>query len=180
MPKIRARALNEKKTPRWLETARTFYKETFGALTRRELRAAQNDWMDLSEDEHQFALCHLTYLDLMAHAGTQNILLQIRDALEEIAGNVSVLRESAEQGDQEGMEGEDEEGTEYTLPDQPPVGLTPPSVNVPAPTADNSDDEPDNLEDPFGEDDDQDEPDDSDPLDDDDDDADDDDDGGEE
>lgn len=163
MPKIRARALNEKKSPRWLETARTFYKETFGALTRRELRAAQNDWMDLSEDEHQFALCHLTYLDLMAHAGTQNILLQIRDALEEIAGNVASLRDSAEQGDQEGMEGEDEEGTEYTLgPEEPPVGLTPSPVNAPVPNADNADDKPDNLEDDFDEDDDQDEPDDSD------------------
>jgi hypothetical protein len=45
--------------PKWLDTARSFYADSFGALRLRELRGAREDWSDLTEEEQSFALAHL-------------------------------------------------------------------------------------------------------------------------
>ena len=78
--------------PKWLDTARLFYSDSFGALKKRELRASKDDWNDLTEEEQSFALAHLQYLDLMAQAGTQRLLVQIRDLLEEVADSMAAFR----------------------------------------------------------------------------------------
>lgn len=103
--------------PKWLDTARAFYAESFGATHRRDLRAAQDDWADLTEEEQTFALAHLQYLDLMAQAGTQRLLVQIRDVLEEIAEGFSFARED----DDEGEPDDDEEEVQESGAFEPPA-----------------------------------------------------------
>ena len=110
--------------PRWLDTARAFYADSFGATHPRGLRAAQDDWTDLTEEEQTFALAHLQYLDLMAQAGTQRLLVRIRDVLEEIAEGVSVERE-----DDDGEPDDEEE--EYQA--QEPEAFEPPAEFEPDP-----------------------------------------------
>jgi hypothetical protein len=92
--------------PKWLDTARLFYADSFGALRLRELRGAREDWSDLTEEEQTFALAHLQYLDLMAQAGTQRLLVQISDALEEIIDALATFREAPMEADGD----EDDEG----------------------------------------------------------------------
>jgi hypothetical protein len=96
MPKSDSLENAKSNNPRWLDTARLFYADSFGALRLRELRGAREDWSDLSDEEQTFALAHLEYLQLMAQAGTQRLLVQIRDALEEIADAAVSAREAGE------------------------------------------------------------------------------------
>ena len=90
-PKARKRNDN---APTFLAAARSFYGQAFGSRRKAEVAEAMADWSELTEDEQSFALAHLHYLDLVAQAGTQRLLVQVRDLLEEIA---------------ETLEGEDEE-----------------------------------------------------------------------
>ena len=117
--------------PRWLDATRAFYAESFGATLPRGLRAAQDDWTDLTEEERTFALAHLQYLGLMAQAGTQRLLVQICDVLEEIAEGFAADRETP---DEEGGEDDDEEAVELGTfePQLPPGPMPEPAVEVAA------------------------------------------------
>ena len=103
--------------PAWLETARGFYADTFGARRRRDLRAAREDWSDLTEEEQSFALAHLQYLDLMAQAASQNLLLQIRDILEEMADGIHAIQAGDDAGDEEPDEEPQDEEPEVIVPE---------------------------------------------------------------
>ena len=116
-PKARKRRTE----PAFLATARAFYGDAFGTRRRKDLAAAIEDWSDLSDEEQTFAQAHLAWLDLVAQAGTQRLLVQVRDLLEEM---VEAMQEAldeppvpmpAAQG--EGFAGEDEE-------DDGPSGLS--------------------------------------------------------
>ena len=86
--------------PLFLQLAKEFYGPAFGARRSRALDEAHEDWAELEEHEQTFALGHLLYLNLQSQAGTQRLLLQIRDGLDEIA---SLLEGEGEgEGDDEG------------------------------------------------------------------------------
>ncbi len=78
------------------------------------------DWAELSEEEQSFALAHLQYLNLVAQAGTQRLLLQLRELLAEIEDGVSeALYEAIVVAEpEEELAGDDElAGFEEDLPD---------------------------------------------------------------
>ena len=114
--------------PKWLDAARAFYADSFGATRTRELGAAKDDWSDLTEDEQAFALAHLLYLHLMAEAGTQRLLVQIRDLLDEIADVAALAREVPE--DATGEE-EDEYDEEPGEDGDEPADFEPPAAGEP-------------------------------------------------
>lgn len=138
MPKNAPTKENNRPTPpAWLDTARGFYADTFGTRRARDLRKAREDWADLTEDEQTFAQAHLLYLDLMAQAANQNLLLQIRDLLEEVADSLVVLRESGPAEDEEPEDEEpidDDEAREVVVPQggmRPPIPFQHPVVGPP-------------------------------------------------
>ena len=108
-PKARKRRTE----PAFLATARAFYGDAFGARRRKDLAAAIEDWSDLSDEEQTFAQAHLAWLDLVAQAGTQRLLVQVRDLLEEM---VEAMQEALEEPPEpapavrdEGFAGDDDE-----------------------------------------------------------------------
>jgi hypothetical protein len=99
---------DKKRAPAFLSTARRFYGEAFGSRTRREYLESLADWSELSEDDQAFTLAHLQYLNLLAQAGTQKLLVQVRDLLDEVAeGLGDVLDPDDEDDGDDGYEGED-------------------------------------------------------------------------
>jgi hypothetical protein len=74
-----------KKTPNFLELARTFYGEAFEAKTQRELAQAMAEWEEMEPGEQSFATAHLLYLNLQAQAQTLLLLGHVRDLLDELA-----------------------------------------------------------------------------------------------
>jgi hypothetical protein len=127
MPRTETLKPAQSTNPRWLDAARAFYAESFGALRRRELRAAKEDWSDLTEEEQTFALAHLQYLDLMAQAGTQRLLVQVRDLLEEIADGLAAEREVRDDAT-----GEEDEYEDDGEPEEEPIPFEPPAEPGPA------------------------------------------------
>ncbi len=116
-PKARKRRTE----PAFLATARAFYGDAFGARRRKDLAAAIEDWSDLSDEEQTFAQAHLAWLDLVAQAGTQRLLVQVRDLLEEM---VEAMQEALEEppvpmpaARDEGFAGNDEEEDDDDLDD---------------------------------------------------------------
>jgi len=108
-PKARKRRTE----PAFLATARAFYGDAFGPRRRKDLAAAIEDWSELSDDEQSFAQAHLAWLDLVAQAGTQRLLVQVRDLLEEM---VEAMQEALDEppvaipvAQGEGFAGEDED-----------------------------------------------------------------------
>ena len=67
------------------------------------------DWAELSEEEQSFALAHLQYLNLVAQAGTQRLLLQLRELLEEIEEGVGEALDDVEVDEPEPAMAGDEE-----------------------------------------------------------------------
>ena len=105
-PKARKRPNN---TPSFLVTARSFYGEAFGPRRKADLAESMADWAELSEEEQSFALAHLQYLNLVAQAGTQRLLLQLRELLEEIEEGVGEALDEVEADEPEpAMTGDDE------------------------------------------------------------------------
>ena len=106
---------DKKRAPAFLTTARRFYGEAFGSRTRREYLESMADWAELSEDDQAFTLAHLQYLNLLAQARTQHLLVQVRDLLDEVAEGI---------GDVLDPEDEDDEGdggfeSDEDLPPEP-------------------------------------------------------------
>ncbi len=127
-PKAQKRPDN---TPAFLVTARSFYGEAFGPRRKADLAESMADWAELTQEEQSFALAHLQYLSLVAQAGTQRLLLQVRELLAEIEDGVSEALEEVDEaaepeedlvaGDDElaGFEGDDEPVDFPELPEVP-------------------------------------------------------------
>ena len=116
-PKARKRPDN---TPAFLTTAKGFYGEAFGPRRKADLAESIADWAELTEEEQSFALAHLQYLNLIAQAGTQRLLLQVRELLAEIEDGVSEALDEAIVAvePEEELAGDDEmAGFEEELPD---------------------------------------------------------------
>jgi len=155
-PKAQKRPDN---TPAFLVTARSFYGEAFGPRRKADLAESMADWAELSEEEQSFALAHLQYLNLVAQAGTQRLLLQVRELLAEIEDGVSEALEEVDEaaqpeedlvaGDDElaGFEANDEPVDFPELPDAPEA----PEADPIEDGDDQDDDElPDDLDDQGG------------------------------
>lgn len=125
MPPQRPRAKTKARAvPLFLQLARDFYGPAFGARRSRALDEAHEDWADLEEHEHSFALGHLLYLNLQAQAGTQRLLLQVRDGLDEIA--TLLEGEGEDDGDADGEDDDEAPSAEQELDeedqdDEPPA-----------------------------------------------------------
>ena len=104
-----------RKEPRFLQLARRFYGEAFDVHRGKDLSAAMADWSELTEDEQSFTIAHLHYLNLLAQARNQKLLLQVRELLDEVAEGIGdVLDPEDEDDDSEGGFDGDEE-----LPPEP-------------------------------------------------------------
>ena len=95
---------DKKRAPAFLVTARRFYGEAFGSRTRREYLESMADWAELSEDDQTFTLAHLQYLNLLAQARTQGLLVQVRELLDEVAEGIGELV------DEPGEDDDDDDG----------------------------------------------------------------------
>jgi len=93
-PKAQKRPDN---TPVFLVTARSFCGEAFGPRRKADLAESMADWAELTEEEQSFALAHLQYLNQVAQAGTQRLLLQVRELLAEIEDGVSEALEEVDE-----------------------------------------------------------------------------------
>jgi len=91
-PKARKRPDN---TPAFLVTAKSFYGQAFGPRRKADLAESMADWAELTDEEQSFALAHLQYLNLVAQAGTQRLLLQLRELLGEIEDGVNEALDEA-------------------------------------------------------------------------------------
>ena len=107
-----------KSTPSFLAQARAFYAGAFAHHRKSDLSAAMAEWEDLDESEQSFALAHLSYLNIEAQAQTQQLLVQVRDLLNEIAEAFTVAVEAsfADEGEQEDIEAP---GEDLPLPELP-------------------------------------------------------------
>jgi hypothetical protein len=114
---------DKKRAPAFLATARRFYGEAFGSRTRREYLESMADWAELSEDDQTFTLAHLQYLNLLAQARTQGLLVQVRDLLDEVAEGLGDVLDP-EDDDEDGADhlegGEDFPSEPEELPDDLP------------------------------------------------------------
>ena len=90
---------DKKRSPAFLITARRFYGEAFGSRTRRAYLESLADWAELSEDDQTFTLAHLQYLNLLAQARTQSLLIQVRDLLDEVAEGIGELVDEPDEDD---------------------------------------------------------------------------------
>jgi len=90
--------------PRFLAVAQRLYGEAFGLAAEDELEESMADWSELSEAERSFALGHLQYLNLLAHAGTQKLLSQACELLEELVEYAEERSLSAELDEAETIE----------------------------------------------------------------------------
>lgn len=114
MPRfIQATRHPERKALAFLETARAFYGEAFGARTTKDLAEAMAEWGELSEDEQTFAVAHLLYLNLLAQGAVVRMLDDARGLLDEVAEE---LHEAMDAGaeveprrDEPGAEDEDDD-----------------------------------------------------------------------
>ncbi len=103
-----------RKEPRFLQLARRFYGEAFDVHRGKELSAAMADWSELTEDEQSFTIAHLHYLNLLAQARNQKLLLQVRELLDEVAEGIGDVLDPEDEdddhdsGDEEGFDGDDE------------------------------------------------------------------------
>jgi len=101
---------SKKSAPPFLSTARRFYGEAFGSRTRRAYLESLADWSELSEDDQAFTLAHLQYLNLLAQARTQHLLVQVRDLLDEVAEGIGDVLdpEDEDDGSEGGFDGDEE------------------------------------------------------------------------
>ena len=137
-------------TPAYLATAKSFYGEAFGPRRKADLAESMADWAELSDEEQSFALAHLQYLNLIAQAGTQRLLLQVRQVLVEIEDGIGEALEEvavAPPDDEDLDAGEDDELAGFDdaiefpeIPDQPELPVPEPVED--SDEADQADDEP--------------------------------------
>ena len=82
-------------TPAFLHTAKSMYGEAFGPRRQADLAESMADWAELTDEERSFTLAHLQYLNLVAQAGTQRLLVQVCELLAEIEDGVTEALEEA-------------------------------------------------------------------------------------
>jgi hypothetical protein len=107
------------KKPKFLDVAETFYGDAFGPRTPKQLARSIADWTEMTPEEQSFATAHLAWLDLQGQAGTQKLLVQIRDLLEEIAESLAEDVETPEEPLPD-LVPEVPETTEIVVPPAPP------------------------------------------------------------
>lgn len=88
MPRLTQAQPRPDATPSFLSVAKAFYGPAFSPRRKSELAEAMADWAELTPDEQSFAIAHLHYLNLVAQAGTQRLLADLRELLEELVENV--------------------------------------------------------------------------------------------
>lgn len=148
-------------TPAYLATAKSFYGEAFGPRRKADLAESMADWAELSDEEQSFALAHLQYLNLIAQAGTQRLLLQVRQVLVEIEDGIGEALEEvavAPSDDEDLDAGDDDELAGFDDPVEFPEIPEQPELTVPEPVedsdeadqADQTDDEPESESEPEG------------------------------
>jgi hypothetical protein len=91
MPKTSKSPVN----PAFLDTARAFYAEAFDHKRKRDLADSIAEWSEMDEGEQSFAVAHLLFLNLQAQAGTQRILGQVRDLLDEVTESLTTAIEAS-------------------------------------------------------------------------------------
>jgi len=126
-PKAQKRPDN---TPTFLLTAKSMYGEAFGPRRQAELAESMADWADLTDEERSFTQAHLQYLNLVAQAGTQRLLLQVCELLAEIEDGVSEALDEAVEAvqSQADTSGSDDAASVF----EPPVTPQLPDVAPPA------------------------------------------------
>ncbi len=85
MPRFTKAQQRRDRTPSFLAAAREFYGAAFSPTDRDDLAESMADWSELTDAEQSFALAHLQYLNLVAQAGNQRLLVQCRSLLEEVS-----------------------------------------------------------------------------------------------
>jgi hypothetical protein len=121
-----------------METARRFYGPGFEVRTSQALSGSNADWAELPEHERSFTLAHLQYLNLVAQRGTQRLLGEVRDLLEEIAAGMEGGDDEPDPNDG-GPDGqaaalvEDDEDAPARGANEPPAEAAPASATPPTP-----------------------------------------------
>jgi hypothetical protein len=116
MPTQRKPQPRSRKEPGFMKLAHRFYGEAFDVKRLRQLSAAMADWSELTEDEQSFTVAHLHYLNLLAQARTQKLLLQVRDLLDEVAEGLGDVLDPEDDEDQD-EDDDQEHHDEITLDD---------------------------------------------------------------
>lgn len=108
----------QKSIPAFLAQARAFYADAFAHHRKATLSDAMSEWQELEESEQSFTLAHLSYLNIEAQAQTQQLLVQVRDLLDEIAEAFTVAVEAsfADEVELEGTLEEEEPPEPVSLP----------------------------------------------------------------
>ena len=135
--------------PAFLDTARAFYGEAFDHKRKRELAASIAEWSEMDEGEQSFAVAHLLFLNLQAQAGTQRILGQVRDLLDEVAESLTTAIEASLPDPDEADRDDDREDDDAD--DEQPAPAAARGANA-RPAAVAGDDDADGNEDDDGED----------------------------
>jgi hypothetical protein len=130
--------------PAFLDTARAFYAEAFDHKRKRDLADSIAEWSEMDEGEQSFAVAHLLFLNLQAQAGTQRILGQVRDLLDEVAESLTTAIE-ASLPDPDEADRDDDRDEDDDADDAPPAPAAARGAN-PRPAAVAGDDDADGDE----------------------------------
>lgn len=148
MPRLTQAQPRPEATPSFLSVAKAFYGPAFSPRRKSELAEAMADWAELTPDEQSFAIAHLHYLNLVAQAGTQRLLADVRELLEELVENVDDALDDLpglDDDDEIAPEAEDlvdepeDEPTDDEVPEGYLVELPPPESEDDEPPADEVD-----------------------------------------
>lgn len=146
MPRLTQAQPRPDATPSFLSVAKAFYGPAFSHRRKSELAEAMADWAELTPDEQSFAIAHLHYLNLVAHAGTQRLLADVRELLEELVENVDDalddlpgLDDDPAEPDVDELEDPEDDPTDDEVPDGYLVELPPPETVDDEPSPDEVD-----------------------------------------
>jgi hypothetical protein len=114
---------SKKSVPPFLTQARAFYADAFAHHRKSELADAMSEWTELDEAEQSFAIAHLAYLGIEAQAQTQQLLVQVRDLLDELAEAFTVAVEASFAEPPPDEDGDDGGADEPVLMDSEPLDL---------------------------------------------------------
>ncbi len=141
MPRLTQAQPRPDATPSFLSVAKAFYGPAFSPRRKSELAEAMADWAELTPDEQSFAMAHLHYLNLVAQAGTQRLLADLRELLEELVENVDDALDDLPGLDDDANSPDAEELVEE-LDDEPTDDEVPDGYLVEVPPLEPEDDEP--------------------------------------
>jgi hypothetical protein len=143
MPRLTQAQPRPDATSSFLSVAKAFYGPAFSPRRKSELAEAMADWAELTPDEQSFAIAHLHYLNLVAQAGTQRLLADVRELLEELVENVDDALDDLPGLDDDDAVAPDVEDLEEDVdPDEPTDDEVPEGYLVELPPLESDDDEP--------------------------------------